>query len=209
MSYFNNHHMPQRGIIPMTTSDSRNWLVSLADAKEHLRVGHTDDDAYITRLTKAAQLVCEKLTGSVFSPCDFVMQCDNWEQTKEIPDISVVKSITYIKYMDNANPSAEQTWADTNYYLVNYSQRSRIALVDGSDYPDLRDGIGNIEIRFIAKPLWSVNTLTALNEIAFQAILITIADMYENRQSVIVGRIASRIPKTAEYLLETLKVQTI
>ena len=48
MSYFNNHHMPQRGIIPMTTSDSRNWLVSLADAKEHLRVGHTDDDAYIT-----------------------------------------------------------------------------------------------------------------------------------------------------------------
>ena len=134
MSYFNNHHMPQRGIIPMTTSDSRNWLVSLADAKEHLRVGHTDDDAYITRLTKAAQLVCEKLTGTVFTPCDFVLQCDNWEQTKEIPDISVVKSITYIKYMDDANPSAEQTWADTNYYLVNYSQRSRSRLGSKRNY---------------------------------------------------------------------------
>jgi hypothetical protein len=33
--------------------------------------------------------------------------------------------------------------------------------------------------------------------------------MYENRQSVVVGRIASRIPKTAEYLMNTLKVQTL
>ena len=209
MSYFNNHHKPQRGVIPMTTSGSRTWLVSLADAKEHLRIGHTDDDTYITRLTKAAQLVCEKLTGMVFTPCDFIMQCDNWEQTKEIPEVSIVKTITHIKYMDDADPSVQQTWADTNYQLANYSQRSRIALVDGEDYPDLRDGIGNIEIKFGAKPVWSANTLTALSEVATQAVLITIADMYENRQSVIVGRIASSIPKTAQYLLDTLKIQTI
>ena len=57
--------------------------------------------------------------------------------------------------------------------------------------------------------MWSANTLTALSEVATQAVLITIADMYENRQSVIVGRIASSIPKTAQYLLDTLKIQTI
>jgi hypothetical protein len=33
--------------------------------------------------------------------------------------------------------------------------------------------------------------------------------MYENRQSVIVGRIASTIPRTAQYLLDTLKVQVL
>ena len=45
--------------------------------------------------------------------------------------------------------------------------------------------------------------------VAKQACLITIADMYENRQSVIVGRIASKIPKTAQYLLDTMKIQTL
>jgi len=33
--------------------------------------------------------------------------------------------------------------------------------------------------------------------------------MYENRQSVIVGRIASSIPRTAQFLLDTLKIQTL
>ena len=209
MSYFNNQHQPQRGIIPMTTSASRTWLVSAADAKEHLSIGHTDDDTYITRLTKAAQLVCEKLTGMVFTPCDFIMECDNWDQTKEIPEVSLIKTISYIKYWDDADPSAQQTWPIQHYELSYFSQRSRIALVAGSSYPNLRDGIGNIEIKFGAKPNWSGNTLTALSEVATQAVLITIADMYENRQSVIVGRIASSIPKTAQYLLDTLKIQTL
>ena len=193
----------------MSTSSGRTWLVSLADAKEHLRIGHSDDDAYIERIIKASQLLCEKLTGTVFTPCDYIMECDTWEQTKEIPEVSGIKLITYIKYMDDSDPSVEVTWSDSNYYHVFYSQRSRIALVDGKDYPNLREGIGNIEIKFTAKPMWSLNTLTALQELAYQAVLITVADMYENRQSVIVGRIASRIPKTAEYLLAQLKVQTL
>ena len=209
MTYFNHHHRPQRGIIPMTTSASRTWLVSLEEAKTHLRIGHTEDDAYITRLTKAAQLVCEKLTGMVLTPCDFIMQCDEWSQTKEIPEISIIKTISYIKYMDASSPSVQQTWSASNYELINYSQRSRISLVDGSSYPTLRSGPGSIEMKFSAKPSWSANTLTALSEVAFQAVLITIADMYENRQSVIVGRIASSIPKTAQYLLDTLKIQTL
>ena len=53
---YGHHHLPQRGIQTDTTSGASTWLVDLATAKEHLRVGHTDDDTYITRLTKAAQL---------------------------------------------------------------------------------------------------------------------------------------------------------
>jgi hypothetical protein len=33
--------------------------------------------------------------------------------------------------------------------------------------------------------------------------------MYENRQSVIVGKIVSTIPKTAEYLMNPYKIQTL
>tara|TARA_R100001530_G_C4321449_1_gene155996 strand:+ start:6866 stop:7513 length:648 start_codon:yes stop_codon:yes gene_type:complete len=206
---FNEHHLPQRGITPETTSGARTWLVDLATAKEHLRIGHTDDDTYITRLTKAAQLVCESYTGIVFTLLAIKMQCDNWQQTMEIPEVSSISSISSIKYMDDADPSVQQTWSAADYYLASVSQRSRISLKPGSSYPSLRGGIGDIEIRMDAKPPWNIDTTTDLSEVAVQAVLITISDMYENRQSVVVGRIASRIPKTAEYLLNTLKVQTL
>ena len=207
---YGHHHLPQRGIQPDTTSGARTWLVDLATAKEHLRVGHTDDDTYITRLTKAAQLVCESKCGQVFSECSFFMHCDNWEQTREIPEISGVNTITHIKYWDNADPSVQQTWSASNYSLAKGSQRSRIFLDPSSgSYPSLRAGLENIEIKFAAKPTWDISTATSLSEVAMQATLITIADMYENRQSVVVGRIASKIPKTAQYLLDSLKIQTL
>ena len=206
---YGHHHLPQRGIQPQTPTGDRTWLVSLDEAKEHLRVGHSDDDTYITRLTKAAQLVCESKCGQVFSECSFFMHCDNWEQTREIPEISGVNTITHIKYWDNADPSVQQTWSASNYSLAKGSQRSRIFLSPSSSYPSLRPGLENIEISFAARPTWDISASTSLSEVAMQATLITIADMYENRQSVVVGRIASKIPKTAQYLLDSLKIQTL
>jgi len=203
--FFYNQKLPQRGIIPTTSSDERIWLVSLNEAKEHLRIGHTDDDSYITRLTHAAQLVCESLTGTNFTGNTYTFYCDNWEQTTEIPEVSSILSITSITYKDTSGLLT--IWNPSNYYLAPGSQRSRIELVDGKSYPDLYDGIQNITISFTTIPVWG--KVTNLNEVAKQAVLITISDMYENRQSVIVGRIASSIPRTAQFLLDTLKIQTL
>ena len=189
----------------MSLSDERVWLVRLVEAKEHLRVGHNDDDLYITRLIHAAQLVCENLTGSDFTPCNYVYHCDNWFQTKDIPEISNVGQIISIHYKDTSGNLT--LWNPSNYYLANGSQRSRIELYDGKSYPDLYDGIQNINIQFSTIPTWGKTT--NFNQVAFQAVLITISDMYENRQSVIVGRIASSIPRTAQFLLDTLKIQTL
>ena len=203
--FFYNQKLPQRGITPITPSIERRWLVSLDQAKEHLRVGHNDDDVYITRLTHAAQLVCESLSGAEFTPMTYVFSCDNWQQTKDVPQVSTVGTIDSISYKNTSGGLT--VWNPSNYYLANLSQRSRIELVDGMSYPDLYDGIQNITITFSTIPVWGKTT--DLNEVAFQAVLITISDMYENRQSVIVGRIASSIPRTAQFLLDTLKIQTL
>ena len=204
---FNYNNLPARDIVPAGTRSS--WLVDLDSAKVHLRIGHTDADTYITRLTKAAQLFCENYAGQVFTDTDFIMTCDTWEQTKEIPNVSCIEGITHIKYMDDATPSAQQTWASSNYYLVKGIARQRIALSEDTDYPSIRNGIGNIEVKLEATPVWNTAATTGLSQVAEQAVLITIADMYENRQSVVVGRIASRIPKTAEYLLDSIRIQRI
>ena len=207
--FFYNTKLPQRGITPMLPSSERNWLVTLEQAKEHLRVGHNDDDSYILRLTKSAQMLCENLTGINFTSNRYKFTCDNWDQTLDVPEVSAVSVIHSIQYYDSAIPSVFQTLSSAQYYVDSGSERSRINLYDQFSYPDLRVGTGNIVIEFSTRATWDIGTGTSLNEVAIQAVLITISDMYENRQSVIVGRIASSIPRTAQFLLDTLKIQTL
>ena len=195
------NHLPQRGLTRVTIPDERAWLVSLADAKEHLRIGFSDDDTYISTLCRAAQLTCEYFSNIDFTPCAWKFTCDDWDQTKWIPH-QKCRTITGIKYYDDNGIST--IWGATDYYVDAGSLPVRITLVDGKTYPSLRNGTGNITIDFTTDEYENRN-----NMVAAQAVLITIADMYENRQSVVVGRIASKIPKTAQYLLDTIKIQTL
>jgi hypothetical protein len=129
--------------------------------------------------------------------------CDLWSQAIDIP-YSDVGSITHIKYYNDAATPVLTTLSASQYYLDNGSIPARITMEDPWDYPSLRNGTGNIQITF--------STTTAFNkhtQVAKQVVLIMLTDMYENRQSVIVGRIASVIPRTAQFLLDTIKIQQL
>mgnify|MGYP003131877846 CR=1 FL=1 len=200
---FSRNYLPAKGLTRVENVDvPRSFLVTTDEAKTHLRILHNDDDTYITSLTKAAQLTAEYYINRDLTTCNWLYKCDVWEQSKTIP-YSGVKTITKIEYYNDNGVLT--TWQLANYYLDTSIFPNRICLHDNKEYPTLRDGIGNVHIYF--------NTTTkdfgGNLELAKQAVLIMIADMYENRQSVIVGRIASSIPKTSGYLLDTLKIQTV
>jgi uncharacterized phiE125 gp8 family phage protein len=198
------NNLPQRGLRKKSESEAtRTWLVSLSEAKEHLRVLHSDDDTYIQSLIYASQMTCETFCNIDFTPQDWEFTCDLWEQTLQIP-VQRVRTITSIAYYSDASPSVQTVWPTSSYYLDSGSMPCRITLEDGKTYPSLRNGTGNIVINFSTD-----NLDTGFSSHAKQAVLITIADWYENRQSVVVGRIASQIPKTAEYLMSAVKVQTL
>jgi hypothetical protein len=102
MGIFNSfswNHLPQRGL--QRVSGLRTWLVSLNDAKEHLKIGHTDDDSYILSLTQAAQQTAEHYCNIDLTPCGWLLTCDLWEQTLSMPyqKVRTISSITY--YDDN------------------------------------------------------------------------------------------------------------
>ena len=206
MSIFNNfnaNHLPQRGLRRTTPTDERTYVVSLAEAKEHLRIAHSDDDNYINNIIQAAQMTAEYMSNVDFTPCDWLFTCDLWSQAIDIP-YSDVGSITHIKYYNDAATPVLTTLSASQYYLDNGSIPARITMEDPWDYPSLRNGTGNIQITF--------STTTAFNkhtQVAKQVVLIMLTDMYENRQSVIVGRIASVIPRTAQFLLDTIKIQQL
>lgn len=46
-------------------------------------------------------------------------------------------------------------------------------------------------------------------EIIKQAILLTIGNFYQNRNSVVIGRIATELPMNVKWLLDTYKVQIV
>ena len=206
MSIFNNfnaNHLPQRGIQRVTESPNRAYVVSLDEAKQHLRIAHGDDDQYIDNLIRAAQLTAEYQCNIDFTKCVWSFTCDIWSQTMDIP-YADVNTVNRIQYYNDASPSILTSLPIANYYLDAGSIPNRITMVDPYDYPSLRNGTGNIIVEFSTKDIDN-----GYNEIAKQAVLIMLTDMYENRQSVIVGRIASVIPRTAKYLLDTIKIQQL
>ena len=197
---FTTKNLPLRNLRRVTAAADRTFALTLDEAKTHLRITHSTDDTYITSLIQAAQYTAEYYANKDFTACDWLFIADTWSQTQQLP-YGVWRTITVIKYYDD--DGVQQAWDASNYIFDPYGNPQRITLVDGKDYSSLRNGVSNIEVTITSQ------AMRGEVEIAIQAIKIMIADMYENRQSVIVGRIASQIPKTSEYLLQTLRNQEL
>ena len=187
-------------------------IVSLTEAKNHLRVDHTEDDTYISNLILASQEVIENYCNIKIMEVGVVQYCDTWSDTFELIFSPVVNSgkasISHIKYYNDAEPPALTTWASSNYIFDKYSSPMRIRLADleGIDgYPDIAAQLNAIEISYDVGYDHDNDVPLALQ----QACLILVGQWYENRQVAVVGRSVGKIPMTATYLMDRFKVQTL
>ena len=55
------------GILRPRSTNSITELVTLSEAKDHLRVTNSDDDTYITTLISVARSICEQYVGFFLS----------------------------------------------------------------------------------------------------------------------------------------------
>ena len=97
-----------------------------------------------------------------------------------------------------------QTLEDANYILDNVSKPARIGLAVDGTLPSLSDRINAVAVQY------TVGYGTASTDVPEgirQAVLITIGNFYENRQSVITGRTATELPLSSQYLLNQYKIQ--
>jgi len=126
------------------------YALSLAGAKEHLRVDHTDDDSYISLLIgaateKAEEYLCRKLitqTWKVF--------LDGWPCYDEIVlPFGQLNSITHVKYKDTDGD--QTTWDSSTEYLTDTdTDPGRIVLAYGKAFPTATLYPANpIEIQFV------------------------------------------------------------
>ena len=176
-------------------------VFTTAEAKAVLKVDVTDDDTVIDNLVAAATESCQIYTNQYFIDTVVTQYSDNWNEFYTLYK-SPVDSITHVKYYDTDD--SLQTLASSNYILDNTSKPARIGIaVDGS-LPNLADRINAVEVKY------TVGYGTASTDVPEgirTAIILTVGNWYENRQTVITGRTATELPLSSQYLLDQYKIQ--
>ena len=176
-------------------------LFTTAEAKGFLKVDTTADDTLIDNLITAATESCQIYTNQYFLNTVVEQYSDKWSEVYTLYK-SPVSSITHIKYYDTNN--VEQTYNPDNYILDDVSKPARIGLAVDATLPDLADRINAVHVKY------TVGYGTASSDVPDgikQAVLLTLGNWYENRQTVITGRTATELPLSSQYLLDQYKIQ--
>lgn len=170
-------------------------LVTLEEAKEHLRVTTYNEDALIEGyllaasahidgpfgiLKRAVGLQTLEVRSHVFSAID------------RLPS-GPVSSIVSVKYVDTLG--AEQTFGEGLYAL----DGDRVLLTHGNRWPSLRGDPGGVRIQYQA----GFETVPAPIK---QAALLLIGQWFRNRMAVNVGNIVNDLPNGVKALLAPYKV---
>ncbi len=119
-----------------------------------------------------------------------------------LPRLQNGESTPVVIYFDVDD--TEATFAATSYFVDTQSEPGRIVLNDGETWPQitLRPANG-VKIRFTAG---YGAAATAIPQSTRLAIRLLIAHLYENREAVITGTIASELPMGVKYLLSKDRV---
>lgn len=178
------------------------YPVSLTEAKSHLKVDTTADDTYITSIIKAATQLSEEYTNRFFIDTVIEQYASSFADLQTLFK-SKVSAVAYVKYYDSDN-SLQTLSASVYDTQLNY-EPSQIQLTDGQSFPTITKRNDAVVARYTV----GYGSASDVPEIIKQAILLTIGNFYQNRNSVVIGRIATELPQNSKWLLDTYKVQIV
>ena len=138
--------------------------LSLLDAKLHLRVDITDDDALISALISSVRQYAETITRRAFVQQTWAYVIDSfpgptltgvpWGKTFTLPQHAIeieksrVQQVTAINYLDMSG--APQVMPTANYIVDYSSEPCRITPVFGQIWPIPMPQIGAVNVQFVA-----------------------------------------------------------
>ena len=175
-------------------------ILTTAEVKAHLKVDTTADDTLIDNLRDAATNSAQEYTNRFFTSTTLTQYADKWSEIAELYK-SPLQSITHIKYYDSDD--SLQTLSSSVYNSDASAMPARIALAVNQSYPTTSDRIAAIRVEYIV----GATAANLVDNAIKQAVLLTIGHWYQNREAVIVGRIATELPMAAKYLLDQYKIQ--
>jgi len=178
--------------------------VSVAEARDHLRVDIDVDDILIYNMVAAAREYAEIYCNRSFAKHAYRADIEYFENEMRLPG-KPVQSVTHIKYYSSASPSVLTTLASSNYQL----HRDVVSLAYGGTWPAVYPRVDGVQITFqtgysnLSSP---EDTVANVPKAVRQAILLVAGDLYENREGQIIYPGQVQENKTVKMLLAAYRV---
>jgi len=171
--------------------------VTLAEAKAHLRVDHSDEDDQIEALIQSARewvedhierpIITQTITGAT----------DRFSRRMELkPNL---QSITAIRYIDT--DGAEQTLDASVYALDDYALIGAVYLAPNQEWPSTRGEPFDVQVDFVAGYGEAADVPAKIK----QAILLLIGHLYANREATTISGV-EEMPLSVDSLLSSARV---
>lgn len=199
-----------RSLAVSTASVAADRPVSVADAKEHLRiVDTTDDDTYVGQLVDAATTWCEDYCDRTFADKAYTVAFDDFFGTRiELPRppvrlnaVSSGATVT-ISYVDTGGTTQTLTFSESSTQQFRLDRDHVPALVYPlylQVWPSVRLDDKAVQITYLAGYNGAANVPTP----ARHAIKMLVGHWYLNREAV--GNAGQDVPVGVAALLEPLK----
>lgn len=150
--------------------------VSLAEAKLHLRVDHTEEDALISVLIMTAREYVEMYTRRQLVTATWRLTLDCWPYCIRPPKPPLA-TVTTLAYIDSTE--VLQVVDPTTYRVDTSLEPGRILLAAGASWPVAASVPGAVQVEYTA----GYGAASAVPATFKQAMLLTIGDLYEHRES--------------------------
>jgi len=210
-----NWELPQTGsryrsLVIATASGTGDRPVSVAEAKEHLRVvDFTDDDTYIGGLVDAATTWCEDYCDRTFADKQYTVAFDDFPSLRiELPrppvrlNATAASATVTISYVDSAGTTQTLTWAQSGTQQFRLDRDHVPALVYPlylEDWPNVRLDDKAVQITYLA----GYGGAASVPRPAVHAIKMLVGHWYANREAI--GSVGQNVPLGVHALLEPLK----
>lgn len=178
--------------------------VSVAEAKDHLRVDTSDDDDLIGAYIASAREWAEAFMGYAIIQRQLKLTLDQFPGSGIItlPRSNLI-SIDSVEYVDRDETT--QTWAASNYSADTSSEEGRLIRGFGVDWPNTLNHPQSVTITYTAgypddgasPPDYTANVPESVKA----AIKLLVGHLYENREAVVVGTIVAEVPFAVKALL--------
>jgi uncharacterized phiE125 gp8 family phage protein len=177
-------------------------VLTLEEAKAHLRIDHAGEDAVIERCIVGAVSGVAGWLDRALGRQAFVGRLDGSYPCRPI-ELSPppVRAITTLRYVDE--DGAEQTMPDTDYRLVDRGPApSLISLAHGVSAPSVRCQLNSITVEFDA----GYDDELPMPDSIRTGLLLMVGHLFENREAVVLGSTPSELPLSVQFFLAQHRV---
>ena len=122
-------------------------IVSLQDAKDHLRISDSVDDFYVSGLIYAADAMLEEMTGRAILTQTWALSVNGTFDRLNLPKVPVA-SVSSIAYYDTDN--ASQTATVSDFYLFKEEDRAWLEPKPNVVWPSTYDREDALTVTFVS-----------------------------------------------------------